>query len=50
VLFGEMANVLLIRGQRVVPKRAHELGFHFLHPTIDDAMRAVAGGAKPAGV
>jgi uncharacterized protein (TIGR01777 family) len=38
VLFGELADVLLIHGQRVIPKRAMEMGFAFEHPAIDEAM------------
>lgn len=39
-IVGEMADVALIDGQRVFPKRAVELGFVFQYPTIDGAMRA----------
>ena len=38
LLFGEIADVALINGQRVLPKRALEAGFRFDHPTIEDAM------------
>jgi uncharacterized protein (TIGR01777 family) len=38
VLFGELADPLLIRGQRVVPKRALEYGFVFAHPSVDEAV------------
>lgn len=37
VRFGEVASVVL-EGQRVVPKRALELGYAFLFPTIDAAL------------
>jgi uncharacterized protein (TIGR01777 family) len=40
VLFGEMANDMLIRGQRVVPKRALDAGFQFSYPAVDAAMAA----------
>jgi hypothetical protein len=40
LLIGEMADVALIRGQRVVPKRAQEIGFTFTYPAIDAAMAA----------
>ena len=40
VLFGEMANEMLIRGQRVVPKRALEVGFPFAYPKIETALEA----------
>jgi uncharacterized protein len=35
---GEVAD-LLLEGQRVVPKRALDLGFTFAHPSIDEAMK-----------
>jgi NAD dependent epimerase/dehydratase family enzyme len=38
-LFGEMADAALINGQRAIPKRAQELGFHFDFPTIDEALK-----------
>jgi NAD dependent epimerase/dehydratase family enzyme len=33
-----MANDMLIRGQRVVPKRALDAGFQFSYPTVDAAL------------
>ncbi len=38
LLFGEGANVLL-SGQRMVPKRAGELGYEFKHPGLEEALR-----------
>jgi uncharacterized protein (TIGR01777 family) len=38
-IFGEMAGPTLIHGQRVVPKRAIDLGFAFARPEIDDGVR-----------
>ncbi len=38
VLFGEAANVIA-EGQRVVPKRALELGFTFKYPMLEEALR-----------
>lgn len=43
LLVGEMADHGLITGQRVVPKRALELGFQFTHPEIEAAMKAAVG-------
>jgi uncharacterized protein (TIGR01777 family) len=43
VLFGEMAEAALINGQRVVPRRAGELGFTFEYPTIDAALSELIG-------
>jgi uncharacterized protein len=40
---GEMADALVLEGQRVLPARARELGFTFEHPTIDGALRAIYG-------
>ena len=41
LLFGEMADALLLKGQRAVPARATALGFHFKYPDIDQAMRGI---------
>jgi hypothetical protein len=51
LMFGEMATIMLIKGQRVVPKRAPELGFRFAFPKIDEALEDVLGsdrGQSPA--
>jgi len=40
ILFGELADAGFINGQRVVPKRALEMGFKFKYAAIDDAMAA----------
>jgi uncharacterized protein (TIGR01777 family) len=37
-MFGEMATVCLIRGQRVLPRRALELGYQFRHPQVDGSI------------
>jgi len=41
MLFGEMADALLLGGQRVVPARSLEQGFYFRYPELDLAFRAV---------
>ncbi len=41
LMLGEMADALVIGGQRVVPERALELGFEFRCPEIDRAFRAI---------
>ena len=46
LMFGEMAEVALICGQRVVPSRALALGFSFLYPGIDEALRAALRQAQ----
>lgn len=38
---GEMAEALVIGGQRAVPARPLELGFYFRYPEIDRALRAI---------
>jgi hypothetical protein len=40
ILVGEMADVMLVRGQRVLPRRALELGYPFKFDQIDAAMAA----------
>jgi uncharacterized protein (TIGR01777 family) len=40
LLFGEMADAMLLSGQRVMPKKALEMKFGFRYPDIDLAMRA----------
>ncbi len=38
-LFGEMGDQLILKGQAVVPARLTELGFCWLDPTLDGALR-----------
>ena len=38
---GELADALLFTGQRVVPNALVADGFHFAHPTLDVALRAL---------
>jgi len=40
-LAGEMADELLLQGQRVVPARLLDDGFEFQYPTLDAALRAL---------
>ena len=42
-LFGEMADALLVNGQRVIPKRAQELGYAFHYPSARAALREALG-------
>ena len=37
-LLGEMADALLLSGQRAVPAKATRLGYRFHHATLDDAL------------
>ena len=42
-LLGEMAQPMLLEGQRVIPARAQQHGYHFRYPEIDIAMRGIFG-------
>ena len=51
-LFGEMGEQLILKGQAVVPARLTELGFRWLEPTLDGALRwelGVPAREPPAG-
>ena len=41
LLLGEMADALLLSGQRAVPEKAQRLGFTFGYPRLDAALRAI---------
>ena len=43
LLVGEMADELLLTGQRVLPKALEESGFAFAYPRIDAALSAIEG-------
>lgn len=43
LMLGEMAEPLLLTGQRVVPAKAQAHGYHFRYPEIDIAMRGIFG-------
>ena len=45
LLLGEMAEALLLSGQRAVPDAAERAGFTFRYPHVDDALRALFGRA-----
>jgi hypothetical protein len=38
---GEMADELLLGGQRALPAKAQHLGFQFRFPTVDEALRNI---------
>jgi uncharacterized protein (TIGR01777 family) len=42
---GEMADALLLSGQRAVPAVAERLGFRFAHRDIDEALQSLVGPA-----
>ena len=39
LMFGEMADEVLLGGQRVLPRRAQAEGFRFAYPALDSALR-----------
>ena len=39
LLYGEMARATILAGQRVLPKVLLRNGFHFAHPTLEEALR-----------
>ncbi len=41
LLLGEMADALVLSGQRAVPRRAERGGFTFTYRTLDDALQAI---------
>jgi uncharacterized protein (TIGR01777 family) len=47
IVLGEMAQVALVNGQRVLPKRAVDAGFTFEHPEINGAVVAALSRARP---
>jgi uncharacterized protein (TIGR01777 family) len=43
-LAGDLADELLLGGQRVLPDKAQASGFTFRHPTLASALQAILGG------
>lgn len=41
ILLGEMADALLLSGQRAIPAKAERLGFKFRYADLDGALRAI---------
>jgi hypothetical protein len=39
MLFGEMADALLLGGARVLPKRLEDSGYHFAYPRLEQALK-----------
>lgn len=46
VAFGQMADEVLLGGQRVVPRRAEREGFRFDHPTLDASLARQVSSSK----
>lgn len=41
LLFGEMAEAILLTGNRVLPNKLLNAGFNFTHPTLDKALESI---------
>lgn len=41
LVMGQMAQELLITGQRVVPEKLEQAGFKFMHPELEEALKSV---------
>jgi uncharacterized protein len=41
LMFGEMGETLLLQGCRVMPKRLQDMGYRFLYPNLDEALKHV---------
>lgn len=41
IAFGEMADSMILAGQRVLPQQAQTRGFEFKYPLLDGALRAI---------
>ncbi len=48
LLLGEMAEALLLSGQRAVPAKAERLGYVFTFRQLDDALRSIFRSMTPA--
>ena len=44
---GEVADELLLAGQRVSSQKLQDAGFHFRYPTLDEALLKVVGEKRP---
>lgn len=44
LMVGEMADELLLTGQRVLPSRLEQGGFMFSYPSLDEALREIRSG------
>jgi len=43
MVFGEMGEKLLLEGAKVLPGKLEGIGFSFIHPTLEGALRAELG-------
>ncbi len=44
LIYGEMADVLLLSGQKVLPRKAEDSGYTFLFPELEGALRDILKG------
>lgn len=44
LVYGEMAEVLLLSGQKVLPRKAEDSGYSFLFPELEGALRDILKG------
>ncbi len=49
ILFGEMASELLLTGQRAVPRKLLESGYHFRFPELSLALSEILGNGESEG-
>ena len=47
LLFGEMGETLLLKGQKVLPERITKAGFSFKYPKLEDALSHLFGLTPP---
>ena len=50
LLLGEMADALILNGQRVLPSKATLRGFEFRYPDLGSALRRIYGGTPAAAL
>jgi hypothetical protein len=41
IIFGEMADEMLLAGQKVLPKRLQQAGFKFKYPDLENALKNI---------
>jgi uncharacterized protein (TIGR01777 family) len=46
LIFGEMAQVLLLEGKKVLPRRLESAGYRFQYPDLDQALSNVLSSHK----
>lgn len=44
LMLGEMADAMLLAGQRVLPAQAQKMGYEFKYPTLEAALRSILKG------